>query len=104
MMFTQKTNVLISIVSDPDKTINEKNGIPNEFSKLVFEPFYRLSGAVFEQFKTLDFGLGLTLIEKIVQKHGGEVDIKNIQDNTDLKMKSQTKVNLTISLPVSLDD
>ncbi len=93
-------NVVISIVNDPETGEDGIVGIPVEYSRVVFEPFYRLSKLVFERYKTLDFGLGLTLIEKIISKHGGEVLARNIMDHSDLKREPQTKVDLSISLPV----
>ncbi len=91
---------LISVTSDPDKTGEDITGIPIEYEKVIFEPFYRLSKNVFEQYKTLDFGLGLTLVEKIVTKHGGEVYAGNVVDHSDLKRDPVIKVNTSISLPI----
>ena len=99
-VYIHNRNLVISIVNDPEPGENGIMGIPIEYGKVIFEPFYRLSKLVFEQYKTLDFGLGLTLIEKIVQKHGGEVLIHNVVDHTDLRREPQMKVDLTISLPV----
>jgi signal transduction histidine kinase len=57
---------------------------------------------VYEQYNTLDFGLGLTLVEKIVTKHGGEVVAENIVAHSDLKREPQTKVSLTITFPIPM--
>ena len=100
-VYIHSRNLVISIVNDPEPGENGIIGIPVEYGKVIFEPFYRLSKLVFEQYKTLDFGLGLTLIEKIIQKHGGDVVIHNVMDHTDLRREPQTKVDLTISLPVA---
>jgi PAS domain S-box-containing protein len=93
-------NVIINFINDPEKGENNTLGIPAEYEKVVFEPFYRLSKLVYEQYKSLDFGLGLTLIEKIVSKHGGEIKLANIKDHSDLKREPQLKVSLTILLPI----
>ncbi len=92
--------VNISVTNEPEKGENDVLGIPVEYEKLIFEPFYRLSRNVYEQYKSLDFGIGLTLIEKVVGKHKGEVFIGNIIDHSDLKKEPVTKVNVTITLPV----
>ena len=47
-------------------------GIPPEYANIIFEPFFRISNSVFEQYNTLDFGLGLTEVEKIIEKHDGK--------------------------------
>jgi signal transduction histidine kinase len=96
-------NAVITILNEPEKGDSGIIGIPPEYEKIVFEPFYRLSKLVFEQYKTLDFGLGLTLIEKIAIKHGGEVLLKNILDHSDIKRDPQIKVSLAISLPLASD-
>ncbi len=93
-------NLILNFINDPEKGEGNTPGIPVEYEKVVFEPFYRLSKLVFEQYRSLDFGLGLTLIEKIISKHGGEIFLGNIRDHTDLKREPQQKVNLTIILPV----
>ena len=95
-------HVTLSIINDPEKGEEGIMGIPTEYEKVVFEPFFRLSKLVFERFHTLDFGLGLTLIEKIIGKHGGEVTIRNIVDHSDLKREAQVRVNLTINLPLEV--
>ena len=92
---------VISVINDPEKSEEGTVGIPVEFEKVVFEPFYRLTKFVHEQYNTLEFGLGLTLVEKIVSKHGGEVTARNIVDHSDTRRESQVKVNVSLSLPLS---
>jgi PAS domain S-box-containing protein len=96
-------NLALSIINDPEKSEEGFVGIPPEYEKVVFEPFYRLTKNVYERFGTLDFGLGLSLIEKIVTKHGGEVTMNNILDHSDIKRDPITKVNLTIALPLVIE-
>ncbi len=59
-------------------------GIPFEYENLVFEPFFRLSEFTLEQFNTLDYGLGLTIVEKIIMKLGGKISVSNIVDYSNL--------------------
>ena len=92
--------LVISTINDPERSDEGLLGVPTEYEKVVFEPFYRLTKSVYEQYKTLDFGLGLTLVEKIINKHGGEVVVENIKDHSDFRRDPQAKVDVSISLPL----
>ncbi|MCX7999603.1 MAG: ATP-binding protein, partial [Leptospiraceae bacterium] len=73
-------------------------GIPEAYSRVIFEPFFRICRTVQEDYKTLDFGLGLTLVEKIVNQHGGKIKVENLKnylDNT-----QGILVNFRIELPI----
>ncbi|HNW28585.1 MAG TPA: PAS domain S-box protein [Spirochaetota bacterium] len=94
-------DAVISVINDPEKSEEGTIGIPVEYEKVVFEPFYRLTKFVHEQYNTLEFGLGLTLVEKIVNKHGGEVFARNIVDHSDSRRESQVKVNVSLSIPLA---
>jgi signal transduction histidine kinase len=99
MIYSQNNTLRISVINDPQKTGDDILGIPPEYEKIVFEPFYRISRLVFEKYNSLDFGIGLTFVEKIVTRHGGEIFAENILDYSDIRKDPQTKVNLMMSLP-----
>jgi len=99
MIYTQNNTLRISFINDPQKTGDGIVGIPPEYEKIIFEPFYRISRLVFEKYNSLDFGIGLTFVEKIVTRHGGEIFAENILDYSDIKKDPLTKVNMMISLP-----
>jgi PAS domain S-box-containing protein len=103
MLYSQNTNVRISVINEPLKTSDGILGIPPEYEKVIFEPFYRISKLVFERYNTLDFGIGLTFVEKIVTRHGGEIFAENILDYSDVKKDPTTKVNLMMSFPLARD-
>ncbi len=94
-------DAVVSVINDPEKSEEGTVGIPVEYEKVVFEPFYRLTKFVHEQYNTLEFGLGLTLVEKVIAKHGGEVTARNIVDHSDTRRESQVKVNVSISIPLA---
>jgi signal transduction histidine kinase len=57
------------------KISNRGPGIPERDIPNIFEPFYRADRS---RSKTAGgYGLGLSLSKKIIQAHGGEIDIKN---------------------------
>ncbi len=93
-------DAIISVINDPEKNEDGTVGIPVEYERVVFEPFYRLTKFVHEQYNTLEFGLGLTLVEKIVNKHGGDVACRNIIDHSDNRRESHIRVNTSIALPL----
>jgi signal transduction histidine kinase len=50
-------------------------GIPKEQLPFIFEPFYRADRS--RSKKTGGYGLGLHLCKKIMESHGGEIEIRN---------------------------
>ncbi|HOO73590.1 MAG TPA: response regulator [Spirochaetota bacterium] len=103
LLYVMNGAVSVSVINEPEKSDEGVLGIPMEYEKVVFEPFYRMTKFVYEQYNTLDFGLGLTLVEKIVSRHGAEVIAENILDHTDLKREPQVKVSVTLSFPMPFD-
>ncbi len=65
-------------------------GIPQEYEKLVLEPFFRLrppdeSAARIEKF---GFGLGLSVVDNICRKHNGIFLVHDVKDHTGKDVKS----------------
>ncbi|MCB1309051.1 MAG: response regulator [Leptospiraceae bacterium] len=91
-----RDKLFLSVMNQPlEKT--EVVGIPPEYENLVFEPFFRINRTVQEMYDTLDSGLGLTLVQKIVNNHNGSVSLFNINDHVD----EGIRVNAEIQLPLS---
>lgn len=99
MIYSQNNTLRISVINDPMRSSDGILGIPPEYEKIVFEPFYRISRLVYEKYNSLDFGIGLTFVEKITTRHGGEIFAENILDYSDIKKDPLIKVNMMISLP-----
>ncbi len=93
--------VEILIINTPEIIREGVVGIPVEYENLLFEPFFRIAKVVYEEFETSDYGLGLTLVEKIVRKHGGSISIANILDSSDISRASETKVCVRVWLPLA---
>ncbi len=92
--------VQMSIINNPLNYENNIAGIPEEYENIVFEPFYRVSKTVFPGYDSLDCGLGLSLVEKIVEKHNGKVSAANIDDYSLLIKGPVEKVNVSLRIPV----
>ncbi len=94
-------SLMISVLNKPIPGNNNVMGIPSEYARIIFEPFFRLTRIVDERFGTLEFGLGLTMVEKIIRKHRGKIIAGNIIDHLDIGQKGSIRVNFEIELPLS---
>ena len=75
------TRVLVTVLNEPLQMENgEVSGVPEDYRKLVFEPFFRITRVVHEQYRTLEYGLGLTYVDKVVQMHKGSITCTTVQD------------------------
>ena len=58
MVDTKDDSLEISIMNTAEKSSTEIQGVPREYENIVFEPFFRISKTIQEEYRTLDFGLG----------------------------------------------
>lgn len=98
--YIERNTFVIAIYNSPVSNADRIEGIPLPYENLIFEPFFRLTKFVFDEYKTLDFGLGLTKVDSIIKKFNGNVEIKNIVDHLSHNKKPSTKVLCRISLPI----
>ena len=78
-----------------------EGGISLAYQNLVFEPFFRLEHSVFENFDTLDIGMGLNIVRTIIEKLGGSIAASNVTDYRDAKIQEgRLLVDLEIQLPL----
>jgi len=91
--------LFISVLNTPVKD-EAAYGILPAYSHIIFEPFFRISKLVFESIPTLDFGLGLTMVDKIIRKHGGKIKAGNLLSylDTDSSGNPGTLVSFEIEL------
>ncbi|MCT8332858.1 response regulator [Leptospira sp. 85282-16] len=100
IMFQSDSEYLsVSIVNSVAGDLKMGVGIPNEYLDLVFEPFFRLTKNLYEKHESLDFGIGLSLVRETIQKFGGTVVVKNINDH--LGEVVLPKVEFKVTLPYS---
>jgi signal transduction histidine kinase len=94
------SRVLITVLNQPAQmSRDEPKGIPEEFRKVIFEPFFRLSKVVHEQYKTLEYGLGLTLVEKVIHMHQGQIRCTTIKDHFLSAEEDDELIAFEIELP-----
>lgn len=81
-------NILITckkIKNTTQITIDDDGpGIPDEHKDKVFRPFYRIDQS--KSFKDSNFGLGLSIVEDIVNSHGGTVKLFNNPNGKGLRV------------------
>ncbi|MDA3899148.1 MAG: response regulator [Spirochaetes bacterium] len=90
--------IAISVLNDPREEC--RDGVPMEYENLVFEPFFRMVKFIQDSYDTLDYGLGLTYVERIIARFNGRVRLYNITDFSDFSSTSVTKVSCKITLPL----
>ena len=56
-------------------------GIPAEMQAHIFEPFYRVPGIEVQTGSSIGLGLGLYISRKIVERHGGRIEVQSIPGN-----------------------
>lgn len=95
------TRLLITVLNEPLRSESDSaQGIPEEYRRLVFEPFFRLSRVVREEYRTLEYGLGLTLVDKIVQMHRGQIRCTAMQNLLSGDSNATELVAFEIELPL----
>ena len=106
VIFSSKAGELgLSFISKPIPLSDGIIGIPNEYERMVFEPFFRLVKTVDERFNTLDFGLGLTFADKVIRSFHGKLTASNIIYHDIFidpakKQEKDERVSFVVSLPL----
>jgi DNA-binding response OmpR family regulator len=90
----------IEVLNIPIANDDGSRGIPFEYENIIFEPFFRLTKKIYEEFKTLDFGIGLTLVENVVAKHKGKVSAATVIDYSGKDKTGIKRVSFSILLPI----
>ncbi|HOP64669.1 MAG TPA: response regulator [Spirochaetota bacterium] len=93
-------NFIMHIMNIPEVADKGVIGIPEEYENIIFEPFFRISKTLHENYRTLDYGIGLTMCDKIADKSGGRIRIFNINDFSDISKGPQIKVCCEVQFPL----
>jgi signal transduction histidine kinase len=77
-------------------------GIQPEYSNIIFEPFFRITKLVYESSSNY-FGLGLTMVDKIILRHNGKIRANNLRSYLDTNEDGSPSilVNFEIEIPIS---
>lgn len=84
LRFKSGSSFSISVINDILPMQGGVAGIPVENENFIFEPFYRLNNVIDERYLSgrTGMGLGLTMIQKIVNDVGGRLYIHEFNDHT----------------------
>lgn len=98
LMSVSREQFNLSILSNPVK--GETTGIPPEYERIIFEPFFRLVKTVDERYDTLEFGLGLTMVDKILRKQNTKIHISNVESHLSIGQSTTIQVNAELEIPL----
>ncbi|TGN20078.1 ATP-binding response regulator [Leptospira idonii] len=99
LVYAERDKLTLSFINSVEASSSLEEGIPNEYRGLIFEPFFRLNKNIYESHKTLDFGIGLTLVRETIVKFGGTVQVMNLKDH--LEYGPGSKIEFKVSIPVN---
>lgn len=91
------SNLIVSVMN-PAAMLGGFLGIPEEAQRIIFEPFFRLVRTVDERYGTLDYGLGLPYVEKIIHRHNARISVAMVKDF--YSRNGGELVNFELQLPV----
>ncbi|MBW7858528.1 MAG: ATP-binding protein [Leptonema sp. (in: Bacteria)] len=76
--------VLIGVLNDILPMGGGITGVPDVYASQLYEPFYKLNNIYDERFFDEDFsmGIGLTIVQGIIQQMGGQIFISEITDHS----------------------
>jgi signal transduction histidine kinase len=89
--------IRVSVLNSPIEDQFGHRGIPPAYQNIIFDPFYRMSKHVFEEYGTHDIGLGLTLVDRILRRMGGSISAYNVKNHVNREM-SDLFVNFEVEL------
>ncbi len=95
-----KDNLKLSFLSDPKEDQRGNYGIPESMQNLIFEPFFRISKYVHEEYPSHDFGIGLTFVDKVVRKHRGKVSAYMVKSHLGADPGSNPNQMVTIEIEI----
>lgn len=88
------------VLNPAEEYISGEIGITGKYEALVFEPFFRLSNVVDERYamEEFSFGLGLPVVKKIIEQHGGTVFLYTLDDHLHDEPRKDICVNVRLPL------
>ncbi len=98
-----KRHLLIGFLNQPKRMISHEDslqirGIPLDFEKIIFEPFFRISNISSDEFENLEMGMGLSAVKRIITKHKG--NIKGFNQIIAGESQPELWVRMLVELPL----
>jgi len=95
-----KNNFQISFLNTPDSKNQIQGSIDEKYQNIIFEPFFRISRYLYDSYPTLDSGLGLCYVDKIIRNHKGSIRALNIKNF--LEKSDRFLVDFCVEIPFSM--
>ena len=85
----------IIFLNSPELNKEEIQKLQTNINSTLFDPFIRFSNLSYSRYRTLDLGLGLTIVDKIMKNHKGNIHIGVIKNYLDSGI-SENLISVTI--------
>ncbi|AOP32933.1 hypothetical protein A0128_03050 [Leptospira tipperaryensis] len=101
LIYDKIQNGMLNLFFKNEFDLKSIPGVPRDKEILVKQPFYRLTGFIYESLplETFFSGLGLTIVDFVARKHSGTFQISNILDHSVSEIPVET-VLASLSLPL----
>ncbi|MCB1159479.1 MAG: response regulator [Leptospiraceae bacterium] len=100
LFFINNDHLELKVLNPARSNQEGKIGINEEDAKVVFEPFFRLTEEVDDRYTEEEFGygLGLTIVKKIIELHGASLLVHTIRNN--VNQSSDSEVVFSLNFPI----
>jgi response regulator of citrate/malate metabolism len=100
LLFIKEKHLEVKILNPACENNDGTVGITGKNETMVFEPFYRLSSVVDDNYieEEIGYGLGLTVTKKIIDLHNANIFIYTVKNH--LHSKKELDVCVTIRFPL----
>ncbi|MCS6985682.1 MAG: response regulator [Leptospiraceae bacterium] len=100
LLEVERDKLHISLISSPTVNKFKVRHIPSGYERHLFEPFFRMHAEVDERYKSLNYGLGLTMVERVLRKMHGSIIARNLREYARIGERALIRINFDIQFKV----
>ncbi|MCB1175636.1 MAG: response regulator [Leptospiraceae bacterium] len=95
-------HVVLNVLNPPPlNPMGESPVIPQDAWHLLKEPFFRIHKHLNEKYNTMDFGLGLPLVDQTMRRYKGSLEIGTLSDHASNADGVTRVISVELGLPLS---